>query len=228
MPPSIKRGQVPSGPVDEDPIAVLIVDDHDMVAHALAESLGGRPEFDVVGVARTRDSVLTFLQTHPVQVMVSEIRLQDDDEGVLFSEALRARPDLKVLVLSSHSDDWSVSRAVEAGCHGYLLKDQHLADLYEGITAVHEGEAAFAPSILNRVLRLVRTDRSSGSTLTAREIEVLRLLADGMTTEQIAGELFVSSNTVRNHVNNIIRKLNVHSRLEAVSQAIRTGLIRVG
>ena len=133
-----------------------------------------------------------------------------------------------MLVLSSHSDDWSVARAVEAGCHGYLLKDQHLADLYEGITAVHEGEAAFAPSILNRVLRLVRTDRSSGSTLTAREIEVLRLLADGMTTEQIAGELFVSSNTVRNHVNNIIRKLNVHSRLEAVSQAIRTGLIRVG
>lgn len=205
---------------------MLIVDDHDMVAQALAESLGARSEFDVVGVARTRDAVLSLLQTHPVQVMVSEVRLQDDDEGALLTEALRARPDLKVLVLSSYSDDWSVSRAVEAGCHGYLLKEQHLTDLYEAITAVHQGEAAFAPSILNRVLRLVRTDRSSSSSLTSREMEVLRLLAAGMTTDQIAGELFVSPNTVRNHVNNVIRKLNVHSRLEAVSHAIRTGLIR--
>ncbi len=205
---------------------MLIVDDHDMVAQALAESLGARSEFDVVGVARTREAVLSLLQTHPVQVMVSEIRLQDDDEGALLTDALRARPDLKVLVLSSYSDDWSVSRAVEAGCHGYLLKEQHLTDLYEAITAVHQGEAAFAPSILNRVLRLVRTDRSSSSSLTSREMEVLRLLAAGMTTDQIAGELFVSPNTVRNHVNNVIRKLNVHSRLEAVSHAIRTGLIR--
>lgn len=214
--------------MDEDRIAVLIVDDHDMVAQAIAESLGARPEFDVVGVARTREAVLAHLDAHPVQVMVSEIRLQDDGDSDLLAEVVRLRPELKVLILSSYSDDWSVSRAVESGCHGYLLKDQHLSDLYEGITAVHEGEAAFAPSIINRVLRLVRTDRSHSSSLTSREIEVLRLLADGMTTEQIAGELFVSSNTVRNHVNNIIRKLNVHSRLEAVSYAIRTGLIRVG
>lgn len=207
---------------------MLIVDDHDMVAQAIAESLGSRPEFDVVGVARTRDAVLTLLQAHPVQVVVSEIRLQDDEEGTLLTDVLRTKPDLKVLILSGYSDDWSVSRAVEAGCHGYLLKDQHLSDLCDGITAVHEGEAAFAPSVLNRVLRLVRTDRSHSSSLTSREIEVLRLLADGLTTEQIAAELFVSSNTVRNHVNNIIRKLNVHSRLEAVSFAIRTGLIRVG
>lgn len=207
---------------------MLIVDDHDMVAQAIAESLGARPEFDVVGVARTRDAVLERLDRHDVQVVVSEIRLNDDEDGGLLGEILRRWPTLKVLVLSAYSDDWSVSRAVEAGCHGYLLKDQHLADLFEGITAVHEGEAAFAPSVLNRVLRLVRTDRSSATSLTAREIEVLRRLADGLTTEQIAGELFVSSNTVRNHVNNIIRKLNVHSRLEAVSHAIRTGLIRVG
>ena len=214
--------------MDDDPIAVLIVDDHDMVAQAIAESLGARPEFDVVGVAHTREAVLAHLEAHSVQVMVSEVRLHDDEHGELLAEVVRTRPDLKVLILSGYSDDWSVSRAVEAGCHGYLLKDQHLSDLYDGITAVHEGEAAFAPSILNRVLRLVRTDRSHSSTLTAREIEVLRLLADGMTTEQIAGELFVSSNTVRNHINNVIRKLNVHSRLEAVSYAIRTGLIRVG
>ena len=99
--------------------------------------------------------------------------------------------------------------------------------LFDGIVAVHQGEATFSPSVLSRVLKLLRPGAASTESLTKREIDVLRRLADGLTTEQIATELFVSLNTVRNHVNNIIRKLNVHSRLEAVSFAIRTGLIRV-
>jgi DNA-binding NarL/FixJ family response regulator len=82
--------------------------------------------------------------------------------------------------------------------------------------------------VLSRVLKLLRPGTVQAETLTARETEVLRRLADGLTTEQIAADLYVSVNTVRNHVNNIIRKLNVHSRLEAVSYAIRNGLIRVG
>jgi two-component system response regulator DevR len=137
-------------------------------------------------------------------------------------------PDTKVLVLSAWGDDWSVSRAVELGCHGYLLKEQGLDDLVDGIMAVARGEATFAPAVLSRVLKLLRPGTMTSESLTSRETEVLRRLADGLTTEQIAADLYVSVNTVRNHVNNIIRKLNVHSRLEAVSFAIRNGLIRVG
>lgn len=214
--------------MDADRISVLVVDDHSLVAGAIAASLDGRPEFDVVGVARTCDAVFGHLERHDVHVVVTEIRLRDDADGTLLGEVLRRWPTVKVLVLSAHSDDWSVGQAVEAGCQGYLLKDQDLTDLYDGIAAVHEGEAAFAPSVLSRVLQLVRSDRAANSALTAREIDVLRRLAQGLTTEEIADELFISSNTVRNHVNNVIRKLNVHSRLEAVSHAIRSGMIRIG
>lgn len=198
-----------------------------MVAQALAEALSSRPEFTVAGVARTRAQVQAIMGSGPVDVVITEIHLADDDEATLIPELVEHWPDTKVLVLSSVSDDWSVARAVEAGCHGYLLKDQHLTDLFQGVIAVHQGEATFSPSVISRVLKLLRPGSSSAETLTKREIDVLRKLADGLTTEQIAGELFVSVNTVRNHVNNIIRKLNVHSRLEAVSFAIRTGLIRV-
>lgn len=213
--------------MDSSPIAVLVVDDHDMVAQALAEALAARPEFVVAGTARTRAQACAVMESHRVDVVVTEIRLTDDDEATHISELVERWPHTKVMVLSSVSDDWSVSRAVEAGCHGYLMKDQHLNDLFEGIIAVHQGEATFSPTVISRVLKLLRPGTSTAEQLTRREVDVLRRLADGLTTEQIADELFVSVNTVRNHVNNIIRKLNVHSRLEAVSHAIRTGLIRV-
>lgn len=198
-----------------------------MVAQALAEALATRAEFDVVGTARTRVQVHEAMAGRTVDVVLTEIHLADDEENTLIADILDRWPGTKVMVLSSVSDDWSVARAVESGCHGYLLKDQHLTDLFDGIVAVQQGEATFSPSVISRVLKLLRPGSASAESLSKREIDVLRRLADGLTTEQIAAELFVSLNTVRHHVNNIIRKLNVHSRLEAVSFAIRTGLIRV-
>lgn len=198
-----------------------------MVAQALAEALAARAEFDVVGTARTRVQVHEAMANGTVDVVLTEIHLADDEENTLIADILDRWPGTKVMVLSSVSDDWSVARAVEAGCHGYLLKDQHLTDLFDGIVAVQQGDATFSPSVISRVLKLLRPGSASAESLSKREIDVLRRLADGLTTEQIAAELFVSLNTVRHHVNNIIRKLNVHSRLEAVSFAIRTGLIRV-
>jgi DNA-binding NarL/FixJ family response regulator len=215
--------------VDDPLIDVLIVDDHDMVANALAAALGDALLFSVVGIAHTRSAALEFLTTRDVHVVVLDLRLADGDDTTSFiPEILMLAPDTKVLVLSAWGDDWSVSRAVEMGCHGYLLKEQGLDDLVDGICAVARGEATFAPAVLSRVLKLLRPGTATSEALTGRETEVLRRLADGLTTEQIAADLYVSVNTVRNHVNNIIRKLNVHSRLEAVSFAIRNGLIRVG
>ena len=214
--------------MDDSPITVLIVDDHDMVAQALAQALSSRPDVEVVGTARTKARVMAALAAQVVDVVITEVRLNDDIEGTLIGEVVQQWPDTKVLVLSSSSDDWSVSRAVESGCHGYLLKDQHLDDLYDGVVGVYQGDATFAPTVISRVLKLLRPGAVNNELLTPRETDVLRKLAEGQSTEQIANELFVSVNTVRNHVNNIIRKLHVHSRLEAVSYAIKTGLIRVG
>jgi DNA-binding NarL/FixJ family response regulator len=215
--------------VDDPQIGVLIVDDHDMVAKALAAALDDGQFFSVVGIAHTRADAVQVLSACDVHVVVLDLRLADGDDTTSFiPEILLLSPDTKVLVLSAWGDDWSVSRAVEMGCHGYLLKEQGLDDLVDGIMAVARGEATFAPAVLSRVLKLLRPGTVTSESLTSRETEVLRRLADGLTTEQIAADLYVSVNTVRNHVNNIIRKLNVHSRLEAVSFAIRNGLIRVG
>jgi DNA-binding NarL/FixJ family response regulator len=215
--------------VDEPLIGVLIVDDHDMVARALAAAIDDGATMTAVGIAHTRQEALAVLATTTVHVVVLDLRLADGDDTTSFiPEILDRAPDAKVLVLSAWGDDWSVSRAVEMGCHGYLLKEQGLDDLVEGIRSVARGEATFAPAVLSRVLKLLRPGTVTSESLTSRETEVLRRLADGLTTEQIAADLYVSVNTVRNHVNNIIRKLNVHSRLEAVSYAIRNGLIRVG
>jgi DNA-binding NarL/FixJ family response regulator len=214
---------------DSDVIDVLIVEDHDMVAQALATALTATGAVRVNGLMRTRAEAVLAITARAPDVVVLDLRLADgDDTTSLIPDLLAAAPELKVLVVSAWADDWSVSRAVEAGCHGYLLKEQGLDELVDGIRAVARGEAVFAPAVLSRVLKLLRPGTVQSETLTARETEVLRRLADGLTTEQIAADLYVSVNTVRNHVNNIIRKLNVHSRLEAVSYAIRNGLIRVG
>ena len=219
--------------VDEpsmDPmIDVLIVEDHDMVAQAMAAALRATGSFNVGGCLRTQAEAMHAITAHAPDVVVLDLRLAEGDDTTAFiPDILAAAPDAKVLVVSAWGDDWSVSRAVEAGCHGYLLKEQGLDELVEGIRAVARGEATFAPAVLSRVLRLLRPGTVTAESLTSRETEVLRRLADGLTTEQIAADLYVSVNTVRNHVNNIIRKLNVHSRLEAVSYAIRNGLIRMG
>ena len=215
--------------MDDSLIDVLIVDDHQMVAAALSDALAAAGSFTVMGTVPTTAEALGLVSAYQPQVVVLDVRLADcDDSTAVIPDILTISPNSKVLVLSAWGDDWSVSRAVEAGCHGYLLKEQGLDDLIDGIRSVARGEATFAPAVLSRVLKLLRPGTVNAEALTARETEVLRRLADGLTTEQIAADLFVSVNTVRNHVNNIIRKLNVHSRLEAVSYALRKGLIRVG
>jgi DNA-binding NarL/FixJ family response regulator len=207
---------------DAEGIDVLVVDDHEMVGEAIAAALSQRG-CNVVGVTTQRTTALARLNERPVAVVVCELT----DVDRLIPAIIERSPDTKVLIVTTRSDDWSLSTAVDAGCHGYILKDQSIDELYAAVEAVGRGEAAFAPAVLSRVLRLLRPGATT-ELLTARETDVLRRLADGLTTEQIASDLYLSVNTVRNHVNSIIRKLNVHSRLEAVSAAIRRGLIRVG
>lgn len=207
---------------------IIILDDHVMVATALADVLQTNHGIRVVGTTRDVAGALALLDLHRVDLVVLDLRLADGQDATLaIPQILQRSPATRVLVLSAYSDDWSVARAVEAGCHGYLVKDQSIGDLVAAIDALLRGEAVFGPSVLHRVLKLLRPGPSSPETLTPRETEVLQRLADGMPTDQIAADLFVSVNTVRNHIHNVIRKLNVHSRLEAVSTGIRNGLIQV-
>ena len=211
---------------DNDAIDVLIVEDHDMVAQALASALTAAGGFRVNGCMRSRAEAMHAINAQAPAVVVLDLRLADGDDTTSFiPDILASAPDAKVLVVSAWGDDWSVSRAVEAGCHGYLLKEQGLDELIEGIRAVARGEASFAPSVLSRVLKLLRPGTVQAETLTARETEVLRRLADGLTTEQIAADLYVSVNTVRNHIQQVLGKLGAHSKLEAVAIALREGVV---
>lgn len=199
-----------------------------MVASALAAALDVEDDLHVVATTADSAGVGTALRDHRVDVVLLDLRLGDGVDALALTPEIRAvAPAAKVVVLSAWSDDRSIARAIEAGCHGYLLKEQHVEELVDGIRAVVENEAVFAPAIMRRAFGLLQPSRSNGLILSARELDVLQRLGDGLSTAAIASTLFVSVNTVRNHVQNIMHKLGVHSRLEAVARGVRSGLITV-
>jgi DNA-binding NarL/FixJ family response regulator len=215
--------------VPGDTIDVVVVEDHEFVAFALQKVLEAQPATRVLATTGDPDRALALLDSNPVDVVVLDLRLARGlDATTLIPTFLERSPTTKVLVLSAWSDDRSVTRAVEAGCHGYVLKDQAPAELVRAVMSVANGEVVFAPSVMPHVLRLLRPSAPAGETLTARETEVLQLLAEGLPTDEMAARLYLSVNTVRNHVHSVLRKLGVHSRLEAVAHGIRRGLITVG
>ena len=212
----------------EGEINILIVDDHEFVAVALANLLEAEPGVRVVATTGDPARAQELVGSGRIDVVVLDVRLSEGTDGTdLIPGFLASAPGAKILMLSAWSDARSLARAVEAGCHGYVLKDQSANELVRSVLAVATGEAVFAPSLLPQVLGLLRPATPSADTLTGREEEILQLLADGASTAQIAEQLYLSVNTVRNHVHSLIRKLGVHSRLEAVAQGIRTGIVSV-
>lgn len=205
-----------------------MVNDHRMLTQSIVLAVAAIGAFRVLDANGSIGSALQLVAAHRPDVVLLDLRVGDVDDTLSVIPTIRSSsPATRVVILSTSSDDWSVSRAVDAGCHGYLVTSQSLEELCDGVRTVARGGVAFAPAVLGQVLGRARTTREPFEALTPREVEVLRSLADGKSTSEIAAALFVSPNTVRNHVNNVIRKLRAHSRLEAVSHAVRFGLIRL-
>ena len=207
-------------------IRVLICDDHHLVAQALSMLLAVQGGMDVVGVAGSVAVVRELAAIHRPQVVLMDYALPDGD-GVMATAAIKAsQPDVKVIMLTSFVDEEVLIGAIEAGCSGYVTKHKGSDELITAVRLAAEGEALVSPDMLARLLpRLRRSHRGLGSDLTPREREVLDLLAQGDSKEAIARRLFLSTNTVRNHIQSILTKLNSHSRLEAVATATREGLV---
>jgi DNA-binding NarL/FixJ family response regulator len=204
----------------DTPIRILIVDDHPVVVAGLASMLGTQPGMEVVGSAEGGAEALELLHTTPVDLMLLDLRMP----GMSGIDTLRAmrrdRNPMRVIILTSFETDEDIYRAVQAGAQGYLLKDARQSEMIEAIRAVHSGKRYFPRDIAARLAeRMMRTD------LTAREIEVLHMLARGLTNKEIGSALDISGNTVRNHVNSIIEKLEVSDRTEAATTAILRGII---
>ena len=210
-------------------IRVLIVDDHEMIAESLARVLSDETDIEVAGavgaIAEVEDAV-TRLQP---DVVIMDYKLRDGDGVAGTEKAKAARSECKVVILTGFADESVLLEAIEAGCSGFITKDQTAVEIVSAIRAAHAGEALISPAMLTRLLPRIRKERSGPSLhLTPRELEVLKLLSEGLTNQAIAERLVLSPHTIRNHIQSILPKVGAHSKLEAVTKAVRQGLIKIG
>jgi DNA-binding NarL/FixJ family response regulator len=211
------------------PVRVLIVDDHEVLAASLAHVLDAEPDLMSVGIAGTLERARALVGSTAPDVILLDHRLPDG-EGVSAIAQFRAlRPSVQIVVLTASASDHVLVAAIEAGASGFVSKSRSLAELTSAVRAAATGEAVISPELLVRLLpRLNRAGATQHNDLTEREREVLGLVADGMSNAAIAERLTVSVHTVRNHVANLSAKLGAHSKLEALSIAVRDGLLPGG
>lgn len=208
------------------PIKVVIVDDHRMFADSLARLLSEENDIEVVGVANRGAAAIDLVNSLRPDVVLLDYNMPDQDGVTIAADIKRTHPTTMVVMLTGAADDRVLLHAIEAGCSGFLTKDRAATEVAESIRGAAAGEALISPAMLARLLpKLNRSHRSLGDDLTDREIETLRLLATGLTNKAIAAEMNLSLNTVRNYVQSVLLKLNSHSKLEAVSTAVREGII---
>jgi putative two-component system response regulator len=209
-----------------DRIRILVVDDHQIFTHSLVRLLGTRPELKVVGTAGSVSDAVAAALAYEPDVILMDFELPDGD-GTEAMERIKAlTPSVKVVMLTARTDDQSLVRAIAAGCSGFVKKEDAVDSLLEAILAANEGETITPPSELAPLLRQLRpTQRGLGADLTPRELEILRLFAAGQVNKQVAQGLGLRLNTVRNHAQSILYKLQAHSKLEAVATAVREGII---
>lgn len=206
---------------------VLLCDDHQVFAEALAGLLeaGG---IEVVGVFGSVGEAVPAVATRRPDVVLMDYELPDGD-GVRATTAIKAAsPHTQVVLLTSNADEDVLVAAIEAGASGYVTKQKPAAEVVAAVRAAAGGEMLVSSDMLARLLpRMGRNERrGDGYDLTPRELEVLGLLAEGTPNHELAERMGISRNTVRNHVQNLLTKLGVHSRLEAVALASREGLLR--
>jgi DNA-binding NarL/FixJ family response regulator len=225
-------------PVVTEPIRTLIVDDHALFRRGLEMVLESEPDIELVGEASDGEEAVGKAAESLPDVVLMDIRMPRSS-GIDACRAMKAlAPSTKIVMLTISDEEEDLFEAVRAGASGYLLKDIPLDEVADTVRAVNGGQSLINPSMAAKLLTefaaLARRDEEEppqqlpAPRLTDREIEVLRHVARGLNNRDIAKELFISENTVKNHVRNILEKLQIHSRMEAVMVAVREKLIEFG
>lgn len=214
----------------QQPIRVLLVDDHQILTGALSRLLDREPDIEVIGVAGSISDAKA-LAKEPIDVVLMDYRLPDGT-GAEGTRAIKSRwPAARVVMLTAVSDDETILESIQAGADGYLTKDRAIEELVETVRAAHAGETILPRSVIIEIARRVASARERTAlerpveALTPRELDVLRALSQGLSTHEICDQLSISPNTLRTHVQNIVAKLRVHSKLEAVTFALRHRLV---
>jgi DNA-binding NarL/FixJ family response regulator len=209
-----------------DPVRVLVVDDHAVLASSLAAVLDTEPDLVSVGVAPSLEKARSMVRSAAPDVVLLDHRLPDGDGVSAIPELLAIRPSVRVVVLTASAADHVLVAAIEGGAAGFLSKTRSLGEVTAAVRAAATGEAVISPELLARLLpRMGRGGAPAHEELTTREREVLALVAEGLTNAAIAEQLVVSVHTVRNHIANLSAKLGAHSKLEALSIAMREGIL---
>jgi len=211
---------------DDPSISVVIVDDHRMFAESLSRMLSDEPGIEVRGVAGNVRHAMELIDEHRPKVLLLDYLLPDGDGVAVTADVKRTYPTTMIVMLTGSTEDRVLLGAIDAGCSGFLTKDRAAVEVAEAVRGAAAGEALISPQLLGRLLpKLKRTYRSLGSDLTDRERATLMYLVQGWPNKAIATEMNLSLNTVRNYVQSLLTKLGAHSKLEAVSTAVREGIV---
>ncbi len=222
-----------AGPAD--PIRVLVVDDHALFRRGLQMVLEQEPDIEVVEEASDGSDAVAKAGEHTPDVVLMDVRMPRRSGIEACSAIHDAVPSAKIIMLTISDEEADLYEAIKAGATGYLLKEISIEEVATAIRAVHGGQSLISPSMASKLISEFATmsrrtdDRQQLPTprLTDREMEVLKLVAKGLNNRDIAKQLFISENTVKNHIRNILEKLQLHSRMEAVVYAVREKLLEI-
>ena len=205
-----------------NPIRLYIVDDHHVVRMGLHSMLRREPDIEVIGTAGSGAEALQALTGQEIDVLLTDLRMQDMSGDELIRELKKSKPTLRSVVLTNYHSDEDVFNSMKAGAMGYILKTATMEQVLEAIRCVNQGHRWVPAHISDQLAQ-----RSTREPLSARELEVLQLLARGMRNREIGKKLYISENTVRNHVISLLDKLGTTNRTEGVTIALHQGLVRL-
>ncbi len=210
---------------NSQPIRVMLVDDHLMVRRGLATFLKVFDDLELVGEAESGETAVQLCAQLLPDVVLMDMMMPDMDGPTATRLIRQQHPKIQVVALTSYKEQDLVQNALEAGAIGYLLKDVSADQLARAIRGAHLGQATLAPEAAQALVNAANQPPSPGQDLTEREQDVLELMVEGLNNTQIAARLVVSPSTIKTHVSNILSKLGVSSRSEAVALALRSGLV---
>ncbi|MDZ7844638.1 MAG: response regulator transcription factor [Anaerolineales bacterium] len=210
---------------DQNIIKVLLVDDHNVVRSGLAAFLMAYDDLDLVGEANNGKEAVEKVKELSPDVVLMDLVMPEMDGAETTERIMDIDPEVKVIALTSFKEKDLIERVLEAGAIGYLLKNVGADELAEAIRDAYDGKPTLAPEAAQALIQRTRKPKNQVEELTPRELEVLKLMGEGLTNPQIAEELVISNSTVKFHVSSILGKLNVDSRTEAVVYALKHNLI---
>jgi two-component system response regulator DevR len=212
-----------------EPIRILIVDDHPVVRHGLRNLLSIHSDFEIVGEAEDGAQVFPILAANKTDVILLDIQMRGQGGIDVARRVLQSYPQVKIIILTTYDDEIYLEQGLEAGVHGYLLKSVSHETLPDSIRAVMQGEKLLSPSLVSKVMtnyqELAQEQAKREAGLTGDDLKILSLIAEGANNKLIAEELFWSEATVKRRVQEILEKLRVSNRAQAIAEAVRRGWI---